>query len=88
MIYNLLFLDIFHLPLVLYLFYLFFLLSLLIKSDKRLEQEEIEEKIRSNFKMKGLILADVKVVKLHDKNLHMLVIGFVVLHIPHLNLYF
>ena len=41
----------------------------MIKSDKRLNQEEIEEKIRANFKMKGLILADVKVVKLHDKNL-------------------
>ena len=40
-----------------------------IPVKKRLEQEEIEEKIRANFKMKGLILADVKVVKLHDKNL-------------------
>lgn len=47
----------------------FSMLEQMIKSDKRLEQEEIEEKIRSNFKMKGLILADVKVVKLHDKNL-------------------
>ena len=47
----------------------FSMLEQMIKSDKRLEQEEIEEKIRANFKMKGLILADVKVVKLHDKNL-------------------
>ena len=47
----------------------FSMLEQMIKSDKRLEQEEIEEKIRSNFKMKGLISADVKVVKLHDKNL-------------------
>ena len=46
----------------------FSMLEQMIKSDKRLEQEEIEEKIRANFKMKGLILADVKVVKLHDKN--------------------
>lgn len=47
----------------------FSMLEQMIKSDKKLEQEEIEEKIRANFKMKGLILADVKVVKLHDKNL-------------------
>ena len=47
----------------------FSMLEQMIKSDKRLEQEEIEDKIRANFKMKGLILADVKVVKLHDKNL-------------------
>ena len=47
----------------------FSMLEQMIKSDKRLGQEEIEEKIRTNFKMKGLILADVKVVKLHDKNL-------------------
>ena len=45
------------------------MLEQMIKSDRRMEQEEIEEKIRANFKMKGLILADVKVVKLHDKNL-------------------
>ena len=31
--------------------------------------EEIEQKIKENFKMKGLILADVKVVKMHDKTL-------------------
>ena len=47
----------------------FSMLEQMIKADKRMEQEEIEEKIRANFKMKGLILADVKVVKLHDKNL-------------------
>lgn len=47
----------------------FSMLEQMIKADKRLDQEEIEEKIRANFKMKGLILADVKVVKLHDKNL-------------------
>ena len=47
----------------------FSMLEQMIKSDRRMEQEEIEEKIRANFKMKGLILADVKVVKLHDKNL-------------------
>ena len=47
----------------------FSMLEQMIKSNKRMEQEEIEEKIRANFKMKGLILADVKVIKLHDKNL-------------------
>ena len=47
----------------------FSMLEQMIKANKRMEQEEIEEKIRANFKMKGLILADVKVVKLHDKNL-------------------
>ena len=47
----------------------FSMLEQMIKADKRMEQEEIEEKIRANFKMKGLILADVKIVKLHDKNL-------------------
>ena len=47
----------------------FSMLEQMIKADKRMEQEEIEEKIRANFKMKGLILADVNVVKLHDKKL-------------------
>ena len=47
----------------------FSMLEQMIKADKRMEQEEIEEKIRANFKMKGLILADIKVVKLHDKYL-------------------
>ena len=53
----------------------FSMLEQMIKSDRRMEQEEIEEKIRANFKMKGLILADVKVVKLHDKNLQTLMLG-------------
>ena len=47
----------------------FSMLEQMIKADKRMDQEAIEEKIRANFKMKGLILADVKIVKLHDKNL-------------------
>lgn len=47
----------------------FSMLEQMIKADRRMELEEIEEKIRANFKMKGLILADVKIVKLHDKNL-------------------
>ncbi len=47
----------------------FNMLEQVIKADKRMEKEEIEQKIKANFKMKGLILADVKVVRLHDKNL-------------------
>ena len=47
----------------------FNLLDQMIKSDKHISQEEIEEKIKLNFKMKGLILADIKVVKMHDKTL-------------------
>ena len=47
----------------------FSLLEQIINSDKKLTEEEIEEKIKNNFKMKGLILANVNVAKLHDKNL-------------------
>ena len=39
------------------------------KIDKRRKPEEIEEDIRKNFKMKGLILAEVKIVKMMDKSL-------------------
>lgn len=38
----------------------------IIKSDKNLSEEEIEEKIKKSFRMKGLILADVTVVKMMD----------------------
>ena len=31
--------------------------------------EEVEEKIRQEFKMKGLILADVNIIKKMDKNI-------------------
>lgn len=47
----------------------FNLLEQMIHSDKKLTEEEIEEKIKNNFKMKGLILADVKVAKMQDNNL-------------------
>ena len=47
----------------------FNLLEQLISSNKKLSTEEIEQKIKNNFKMKGLILADVKVAKMQDKNL-------------------
>ena len=47
----------------------FNLIEQMVKAEKNIEIEKIEEQIRKGFKMKGLILADVKVVKLHDKNL-------------------
>ena len=47
----------------------FNLLEQMINSDRKLSEEEIEEKIKSNFKMKGLILADVNVIKMQDNTL-------------------
>ena len=47
----------------------FNLLEQIINSNKKISEQEIEQKIKSNFKMKGLILADVKVAKMQDKNL-------------------
>ena len=47
----------------------FNLLEQVINSEKKLSEEEIEEKIKNNFKMKGLILADVKVAIMQDNNL-------------------
>ena len=47
----------------------FNLLEQIINSDKKLTEEEIEEKIKNSFKMKGLILADVKVAVMQDNNL-------------------
>ena len=32
-------------------------------------KEEIEDEIRKNFKMKGLVAADVKLIKMMDKSL-------------------
>ena len=48
----------------------FNLIEPIISSNKMLSEEEIEEKIKAEFRMKGLILADIKVVKLMDKNLN------------------
>ena len=48
----------------------FSLLEQMVKSEKHMSQEEIEEKIKESFRMKGLILADIKVVKMHDKTLN------------------
>ncbi|MCI9365076.1 MAG: hypothetical protein HFJ54_00065 [Clostridia bacterium] len=47
----------------------FNLIEPIIKADKRKTEEELEDEIRKRFKMKGLILADVKVIKMMDKNL-------------------
>lgn len=45
------------------------LIDNVVKDAKNLTEEEIENKIRSNFRMKGLILADVSVVKMMDNKL-------------------
>ena len=47
----------------------FSLLEQIVNSEKKVSDEEIEELIRKNFKMKGLILADVKVIKMNDTTL-------------------
>ncbi len=47
----------------------FNLIDPIIKSDRNLTDEEIENEIRKQFKMQGLILADVNVVKLMDKTI-------------------
>lgn len=47
----------------------FNLIDPIVKSKKSLTKEEIEDKIRKKFKMQGLILADVDVVKMMDTNL-------------------
>ena len=47
----------------------FNLIEPMVKEKKNLTDEEIEQKIRNQFKMKGLILADVKVVRMMDNRL-------------------
>lgn len=47
----------------------FSLLEQMIKSDKKISDQEIEELIRKNFRMKGLILADVKIIQMNDNQL-------------------
>ena len=47
----------------------FSLLEQIVKADKKVSDEEIEQMIRKNFKMKGLILADVKIIKMNDNTL-------------------
>lgn len=45
------------------------LIDNVVKNAKNMTEEEIESKIRNNFKMKGLILADISVAKLMDNKL-------------------
>lgn len=47
----------------------FSLLEQMINANKKISDEEVEEMIRKNFRMKGLILADVKVIKMNDNTL-------------------
>ena len=47
----------------------FNLINPTIGTDKNLTDEEVEEKIRQEFKMKGLILADVNIIKNMDTNI-------------------
>lgn len=47
----------------------FNLIDPIIKKNKKATIEEIEEKIRKEFKMKGLILADINIIKKMDKKL-------------------
>lgn len=47
----------------------FSLLEQMVKADKKVSEEEIEDIIRKNFRMKGLILADVKIIKMNDNTL-------------------
>ncbi|MCI8620499.1 MAG: hypothetical protein HFJ50_01420 [Clostridia bacterium] len=39
------------------------------KLDKRKSKEEIEKDIKENFKMNGLVVSDVKLIKMMDKTL-------------------
>lgn len=47
----------------------FSLLEQMIKADKKITEQEIEQLIQKNFRMKGLILADVKIIKMNDNTL-------------------
>lgn len=47
----------------------FSLLEQMITAKNKITEEQIEEMIAKNFKMKGLILADVKIIKMNDNTL-------------------
>ena len=47
----------------------FGLLEQMITKDNKVTSKEIEDEIQKNFKMKGLILADVNVIQMQDRNL-------------------
>lgn len=48
--------------------YYFSLIEKLLKIDSQITEEEIEAKLRDEYKMKGIILADVNVIKMQDTN--------------------
>lgn len=45
------------------------LIDPILKTDKKLDKESLEEEMKKKFKMNGLILADINVVKMMDKTL-------------------
>ncbi|MFR2571271.1 MAG: PD-(D/E)XK nuclease family protein [Clostridia bacterium] len=47
----------------------FSLIEQMIKANKKISEEEIEVNIKKNFKMKGLIVADVRIIKMNDNSL-------------------
>ena len=47
----------------------FNLIEPILNENNNLSDEEIKEKIRKKFKMNGLILADIKIIKMMDKSL-------------------
>ena len=47
----------------------FNLIDPIIKASKNLSDEEIKDQIRKNFKMNGMVLADINIIKLMDKSL-------------------
>ena len=40
-----------------------------VKGQKKMNPQELEDRIRANFKMKGLVLADVKVLTMQDNKI-------------------
>ena len=47
----------------------FNLIDATVKANKRMTDEQIREELKKQFKMKGLILADINIVKMMDKTL-------------------
>ena len=47
----------------------FSLIDTIIKADKKMTDEQLKKEINKNFKMKGMIVADIDIVKMMDKKL-------------------
>lgn len=47
----------------------FSLIDTIIKADKKMTNEQLKKEINKNFKMKGMIVADIDIVKMMDKKL-------------------